>query len=120
MPVAFIPSPARSVWHLGPVPLRAQALCAVAGILVALAVTGWRYRQAGGRAGVIPEVAAWAVPAALVPALAGVLLAHVHPGVLQAVRTWDEVAGFPGAVAFGLAGVWLGCRRLHVPGTGGA
>lgn len=115
MPVAFIPSPARAVWHLGPVPLRAQALCAVAGILVALAVTGWRYRKAGGRAGVIVEVAAWAVPAGLIPALAGVFLAHVHPGALQAVRTWDEVAGFPGAVACGLAGAWLGCRRLRGP-----
>ena len=113
MPVAFIPSPARAVWHLGPVPLRAQALCAVAGILVALAVTGWRYRKAGGRAGVIAEVAAWAVPAGLIPALAAVLLAHVHPGVLHPVRTWDEVAGFPGAVAFGLAGAWLGCRRMR-------
>jgi prolipoprotein diacylglyceryltransferase len=113
MPTAFLPSPARAVWHLGPVPLRAQALCAVAGILVALAVTGWRYRKAGGRPGVIAEVAAWAVPAGLIPALAGVLLARVHPGVLQAVRTWDEVAGFPAAVAFGLAGAWLGCRRMR-------
>lgn len=120
MPVAFIPSPARALWHLGPVPLRAQALCAVAGILVALAVTGWRYRRAGGRAGVIAEVAAWAVPAGLIPALAGVLLAHVHPDVLQVVRTWDEVAGFPAAVACGLAGAWLGCRRMRVPGAGGA
>src|SRR5215469_12289304 len=115
MPVAFIPSPARAAWHLGPVPLRAQALCAVVAILVALAVTGWRYRKAGGRAGVIAEVAAWAVPAGLIPALVGVLLDHHHPGVLQAVRTWDEVAGFPAAVAFGLAGAWLGCRRLRGP-----
>ena len=27
MPVAFLPSPIRAVWHLGPLPVRAYALC---------------------------------------------------------------------------------------------
>lgn len=115
MPLAFLPSPARSAWHLGPVPLRAQALCVVAGILVALAITARRYRAAGGGAGVIADVAAWAVPAGLIPAACGVLLDAAHPGVLHAVRTWDQLAGFPGAVAFGAAGAWAGCQRIRVP-----
>lgn len=114
MPLAFLPSPARSAWHLGPVPLRAQALCVVAGILVALAITARRYRAAGGGAGVIADVAAWAVPAGLIPAACDVLLGAAHPGVLHAVRTWDELAGFPGAVAFGAAGAWAGCQRMRV------
>ena len=114
MPLAFLPSPARSAWHLGPVPLRAQALCVVAGILVALAVTARRYRAAGGSAGVVADVAAWAVPAGLIPAACDVLLGAAHPGVLHAVRTWDQLAGFPGAVAFGVAGAWAGCQRIRV------
>jgi prolipoprotein diacylglyceryltransferase len=114
MPLAFLPSPARSGWHLGPVPLRAQALCVVAGILVALAITARRYRAAGGGPGVIADVAAWAIPAGLIPAACDVLLGTAHPGVLQAVRTWDQLAGFPGAVAFGAAGAWAGSRRLRV------
>jgi prolipoprotein diacylglyceryltransferase len=114
MPLAFLPSPARSVWHLGPVPLRAQALCVVAGILVALAITAWRYRAAGGKPGVIADVAAWAVPAGLIPAAFDVLLGAAHPGVLQAVRTWDQLAGFPGAVAFGAVGAWVASRRMRV------
>jgi len=113
MPLAFLPSPARSVWHLGPVPLRAQALCVVAGILAGLAITAWRYRAAGGKRGVIADVAAWAVPAGLVPAAFGVLLGAAHPGVLQAVRTWDQLAGFPGAVAFGAVGAWVASRRMR-------
>jgi prolipoprotein diacylglyceryltransferase len=113
MPLAFLPSPVRSVWHLGPVPIRGQALCVVAGILVGLGITAWRYQAAGGKRGVIADVAAWAVPAGLVPAAFGVLLGGAHPGVLQAVRTWDQVAGFPGAVAFGAAGAWAGCRRMR-------
>ncbi|MGE5131459.1 MAG: prolipoprotein diacylglyceryl transferase family protein [Gemmatimonadota bacterium] len=129
MPLAFLPSPARSVWHLGPVPLRAQALCVVAGILVALGITAWRYRAAGGGPGVIADVAAWAVPAGLIPAALTVLLGAAHPGVLGAIRTWDQLAGFPGAVAFGAAGAWVGSRRARVtprrgmgdpPGRGGA
>ena len=32
--VLFIPSPAQGVWHLGPVPIRAYALCIVAGIVL--------------------------------------------------------------------------------------
>ncbi len=115
MPLAFLPSPARSAWHLGPVPLRAQALCVVAGIVIALVITARRYRAAGGGAGVIADVAAWAVPAGLIPAACDVLLGAAHPGVLHAVRTWDELAGFPGAVAFGVAGAWAGCQRMRVP-----
>lgn len=115
MPLAFLPSPARAVWHLGPVPLRAQALCVVAGILVALAITARRYRKAGGPRGVVVDVAAWAVTAALVPAVIGALLSGPQPRVLAAIRAWDEAIGFPGAVALGLAGAWLGCRSMRVP-----
>ena len=30
--LATIPSPAQGVWHLGPIPLRAYALCILVGI----------------------------------------------------------------------------------------
>ena len=35
---AYIPSPSQGVWHLGPFPLRAYALCIIAGIIVAILV----------------------------------------------------------------------------------
>jgi prolipoprotein diacylglyceryltransferase len=113
MPLAFIPSPPRSAWHLGPVTFRAQALCVIAGILVAIWIADRRYRAAGGQRGVIADVAAWAVPAGLIPAALGALVAQAHGGPWQAVRTWDAVIGFPGAVAFGTLAAWLACRRLH-------
>ena len=113
MSLAFLPSPARSGWHLGPVPLHAQALCVVAGILLAVYVADRQYRAAGGARGVIVDLAAWAVPAGLVPAVLGVLLARAHPGVLQDLRTWSQVVGFPGAVACGAVGAWLGCLRMR-------
>jgi prolipoprotein diacylglyceryltransferase len=112
MPLAYIPSPPRSTWHLGPLSLRAQALCVIAGILVAIWIADRRYRAAGGSRGVIVDVAAWAVPAGLIPAGLGALLAQAHGGFWQAVRTWDAIIGFPGAVAFGTFAAWLACRRL--------
>ena len=39
MRLAYLPSPARGVWHLGPFPIRAYALCILLGIAVALAIT---------------------------------------------------------------------------------
>jgi prolipoprotein diacylglyceryltransferase len=95
------------------VPLHAQALCVAAGILLALAVTDHLYRKAGGGRGVVADVAAWAIPAGMVPAAIGILLARSHPGVLQALRTADLVAGFPAAVACGAVGAWLGCGRMR-------
>ncbi len=112
MPLAYIPSPSRSSWHLGPLPLRAQALCVVAGILLAIWIADRRYRGAGGPRGVIADVAAWAVPAGLIPAALGALLAQVHGSPWQTVRIWDAVLGFPGAVALGTFAAWLACRRL--------
>lgn len=112
MPLAYIPSPPRSSWHLGPLPVRAQALCVVAGILLALWIADRRYRAAGGQHGVIADVAAWAVPAGLIPAALGAILAQAHGTPWRAIRTWDTVPGFPGAAALGTLAAWAACRWL--------
>jgi len=114
MALASIPSPARSAWHLGPLPIRAQAVCVAAGIILALVIAERRYRAAGGAPKVVLDVAAWAVPAGLIPAALVVLLAPVRSGPWQAVRTWGEVIGFPGAVAFGALAAWVACRRGRI------
>ena len=46
-PLAALPSPSTAVWQLGPVPIRAYALCIIAGIVVACWVTERRLRQRG-------------------------------------------------------------------------
>jgi prolipoprotein diacylglyceryltransferase len=114
MPLAYIPSPPRSSWHLGPLPIRAQALCVVAGILIAIWIADRRYRAAGGSRGVIVDIAAWAVPAGLITAVIGALLVQANGGAWHVIRTWDAVIGFPGAVALGALAAWLACRRLRV------
>ena len=122
MPLASIPSPPHARVHIGPVTLRWQALAIVAGIMLAIWLADRRYRAAGGSRGAMIDVAAWAVPAGLIPAAIGALTAQAHGG-WQTVRTWDTVLGFPGALALGILGAWLACRRLRAgqpqkaPGT---
>ena len=112
MPLASIPSPPHASVHLGPLTLRWQTLAIVAGILLAVWLAGRRYRRAGGPPGAITDVAAWAVPAGLIPAAIGALTAQARGG-WQTVHTWDAVLGFPGALALGTLGAWLACRRLR-------
>ena len=121
MILASIPSPSSGVLHLGPIPLRAYALCIILGIVVAVVVCDRRLQARGGPGGVTAEVATWAVPFGLV----GARLYHVmtNPelywgkhgqGTLAAFEIWHGGLGIWGGVAGGALGAWLGCRRQHV------
>ncbi|HWG01048.1 MAG TPA: prolipoprotein diacylglyceryl transferase family protein [Trebonia sp.] len=111
MPLAYIPSLSHASWRLGPVPARGQALFIVAGIILAIVLAERRYRAAGGRPGVIMDIAVWAVPAGLIPAVLAGLLAPLPGGVWQGIRTWDEALGYPGAAALGTLAAWAACRH---------
>jgi prolipoprotein diacylglyceryltransferase len=120
MSAAFLPSPARGEWHLGPVPLRAYALCIVLGIIGAVWLTARRYTRAGGQADLVLDVAAWAVPFGLIGALLGGMvdvarhLVPSYPHVWSLARTWDGAIGVPGAIGLGALGAWIACRRAGV------
>jgi prolipoprotein diacylglyceryl transferase len=120
MPVAFLPSLSRDVWHLGPLPIRAYALCMAGGIVLGVWVASRRYLRAGGRPGVILDIAAWAVPCGLVGArLYSVITDYdLYLGAgrdwLAMVRVWDGGLGIAGAIAGGAAGAWFACRRAGV------
>jgi prolipoprotein diacylglyceryltransferase len=115
MPLAFLPSPSRAAWQFGPVSVRAQALAIVAGILVAILITDRRYRKAGGPRGVIPDIAAWAVPAGLIPAAVAVLTDQARTQPWVAVHTAEAIGGFPAAVALGVLAAWLAARKMRNP-----
>jgi len=120
VPLASIPSPGPASWRLGPFSVRAYALCIVAGIVVAVVVTGGRYRRAGGRPGVILDVAAWAVPFGLAGAFAHAVLIATRHDFASVHRVWHAATvavaaiGVPGAVTLGAAGAWIACRRAGV------
>ena len=119
--LAAIPSPDRGVWYLGPVPIRAYALCIIAGIVVAVLWGERRFVARGGEPGTVTDVAVLAVPFGLV----GGRLYHVAtdwqtyfgPGgdPLDALKIWQGGLGIWGAVALGAVGAWIGCRRRGVP-----
>ena len=119
-PLASIPSPSRSVWHLGPFPLRAYALCIVVGIVVAVMLSDRRMRARGGSPDDVWEVAKWAVPFGIL----GGRVWHVitDPELyfthgrdpVNALRIWDGGLGIPGAIALGALGAWIGCRRRGI------
>lgn len=120
MPVAFLLSPSHGVWHLGPIPVRAYALCMVAGILLAVWAADRRYQAVGGPPGLILDVATWTVPCGL----AGARLYSVITDYelyfgrghdwLEMFQIWHGGMGIPGAVAGGMLGAWLVCRRSMI------
>ncbi|WP_420109936.1 prolipoprotein diacylglyceryl transferase, partial [Mycolicibacter arupensis] len=120
--LTYFPSPARGVWHLGPVPIRAYALCIIIGIIAALLIGDRRWRARGGEPGVIYDIALWAVPFGLI----GGRLYHLMTdwrtyfgeggvGWEATPRIWDGGLGIWGAVALGGVGAWIGCRRHGIP-----
>src|SRR5258708_7851456 len=123
MPLASIPSPGHAAWRLGPLSVRAYALCVIAGIIAAVVVASRRYRRSGGpggRAGVILDVAAWAIPVGLAGAVVHAILIDSGHDFTHAYRLWRAATisvaaiGVPGAVALGAAGAWIACRRAGV------
>jgi phosphatidylglycerol---prolipoprotein diacylglyceryl transferase len=116
-----IPSPDRGVWHLGPVPIRAYALCIIAAIIVAILWGERRWQARGGQAGTVTDIAVFAVPFGLV----GGRLYHVatdwqkyfgpNGSPIAALKIWQGGLGIWGAVALGGVGAWIGCRRRGIP-----
>ena len=111
---AGIPSPSSGVWYIGPIPVRAYALCILTGVFVAVWWSDRRYRARGGRPEVVLDVAIVAVPAGIV----GARLYHVlsspddyfgpNGDLSRIPQTWLGGLGIWGGIAGGvLAGVLL-------------
>jgi prolipoprotein diacylglyceryl transferase len=121
MNLASIPSPARGVWHLGPLPVRAYAFCIIAGVVLAVWLGEKRWVARGGRAGDVTEIATWMVPMGIL----GGRIYHVITSPqayfgaggdpIKALYIWQGGLGIWGAVALGGVGAWIGCRRRGIP-----
>jgi hypothetical protein len=116
----FIPSPSQNVWYLGPLPLRAYALCIIAGIVVGMIIATRRWRARGGTSDGLESVVVLAVPFGIV----GARIYHVitdyelyfGPGrnPVDAFKIWQGGLGIWGAVALGAFGGWLVARRRGI------
>jgi prolipoprotein diacylglyceryl transferase len=121
MTVAAIPSPTQGVWQLGPLPIRAYALCIVAGIVVAVWMTEKRFVARGGATGDVLDIAVWAVPFGIVGGRLYHVITTPEPyfgsggDPLRAFAIWEGGLGIWGAIALGAVGAWIACRRKGIP-----
>jgi prolipoprotein diacylglyceryl transferase len=118
--VLSIPSPSTNIWHIGAFPLRAYALCIIAGIIVAMIIATKRWQARGGTADSMELMVVVGVPFGIV----GARLYHVitdyqlyfgpgrHP--LNALKIWEGGLGIWGAIAFGVLGGYLVARRRRI------
>ena len=120
--LALIPSPGQGVWYLGPVPIRAYALCIIAGIIAALVIGDRRWVARGGERGVVYDIALWAVPFGLIGGRLYHLLTDWRSyfgqggaGIGAALRIWEGGLGIWGAIFLGGVGAWIACRRRGIP-----
>jgi prolipoprotein diacylglyceryl transferase len=114
---AAIPSPGWSGFSIGPLTIHAYALCILLGIVAALWLTDRRWKARSGPEGAIWDIAIWAIPFGII----GGRLYHVFSspdayfgpdGDLALIpQIWRGGLGIWGAVALGLVGAWIGCRR---------
>ncbi|MEU0042772.1 prolipoprotein diacylglyceryl transferase [Streptomyces werraensis] len=121
MQLAYLPSPSTGVIHLGPIPLMAYAFCIIIGVFVAVWLGSRRWQARGGGKHLVADVAIWAVPFGIV----GGRLYHVITSYqlyfgegknwVDAFKIWEGGLGIWGAVALGVLGAWIGCRRHGVP-----
>ncbi|TDP97138.1 prolipoprotein diacylglyceryl transferase [Labedaea rhizosphaerae] len=123
--LANIPSPDRGVWNIDlgalTIPIRAYALCIIAGIILAIWWGERRLIARGGRQGDVLDIAVFAVPFGLV----GGRLYHVATDYyryfgagknpLNALKVWDGGLGIWGAIALGAVGAYIGCKRKGIP-----
>ena len=115
-----IPSPTTGVWNLGPLPIRAYAMCILAGIVVAMWITSRRLATRGGTPGQVLDISAWAVPFGIVGGRIYHLItspqAYFGEGgnPWNAFRVWEGGLGIWGAIALGALGAYIGCRRTGV------
>ncbi|MDO5065448.1 MAG: prolipoprotein diacylglyceryl transferase [Actinomyces bowdenii] len=115
---ASLPSPSTGVWYIGPFPLRAYALCILAGVFVAVWWSGRRYEARGGDRDTVLDVALLAVPAGILGARIYHVLsspaAYIGPGgdLTLIPQIWRGGLGIWGGIAAGVAaGAWLMRRR---------
>jgi prolipoprotein diacylglyceryl transferase len=118
--VLSIPSPSRNIWYIGAFPLRAYALCIIAGIIVALIIATRRWQARGGTADSMELMVVVGVPFGIV----GARLYHVITDYqlyfgagrqpLNALKIWEGGLGVWGAIAIGVLGGYLVARRRRI------
>ena len=121
MNIAAIPSPTESVWHVLGFPLRAYALCIIAGMVAATLLMEQRLRHRGVAPWVSLDVVVWAVPFGIIGARIYHLVTSPQEyfgsggDPIRAFYIWEGGLGIWGGVAGGALGAWIAARQIGLP-----
>jgi prolipoprotein diacylglyceryl transferase len=114
--LAFIPSPSRGVFYLGPLPLHLYGLTLAIGVVAATYLAEYRWKRMGHDPKEISQIAVWVVLAGVV----GARLYHVITDYqlytddpLKALQIWSGGLAIWGAVAGGAIAVVILARKHH-------
>ncbi|MDR1633817.1 MAG: prolipoprotein diacylglyceryl transferase [Bifidobacteriaceae bacterium] len=120
-PLAFLPSPTHSVWHIGDIPIRAYALTMIAAIVAAGWIGAKRLTDKGYKGDSMFDIALWAVPFGIVGARLYHVITTPEPYFGAGGNPWDAFAiwrgglGVWGAIALGAVGGAIGAKRVGIP-----
>ena len=119
-PLAYIPSPSISSFHIGPLVVHFYALMYLVGIALAIMITRRRWAAAGGDPDLVGDVALWSVPAGIIGGriyfdiTTPADIPHVWYG---AFAVWDGGLGIWGGIfVAAVVGLW----RIRRAGANGA
>ncbi|HZK31873.1 MAG TPA: prolipoprotein diacylglyceryl transferase [Corynebacterium sp.] len=118
---ANIPSPPQGVWNLGPIPLRAYALCIILGMVVAIWLTMRRYTSRGGNPDLVWDAAIVAIPAGIIGGRIYHVITDADKYFCAGCNPWTALnitaggLGIWGAVILGGLAVWVLFRIRKVP-----
>jgi prolipoprotein diacylglyceryl transferase len=114
-PSAFLPSPSKNGFYLGPLFVHFYGLAYVFAVSAAVIVTGRRWQAVGGERQLVYDVALWAFPAGVVGGRLYFLATswnEVPPHWWGPFAIWKGGLGIWGGVALGtLVGTWVLRRR---------
>jgi prolipoprotein diacylglyceryl transferase len=113
---AYIPSPSRNGFYVGPLFVHAYGLAYVLAVAAAIFVTRWRWRRAGGDPDLCYEAAAWGFPAGLIGGRIYFLIttpSQIPPHWWGPFAIWKGGLGIWGGIFGGvLGGLYIVRKRL--------
>lgn len=114
-------SPEQSILWLGPLPIRAYALCILLGVAIAMMLTSRRLEVRGHSKDDLYAIVIWAVPFGIIGGRLYHVLSTPRPyfgadgNPLDALKIWQGGLGIWGAVALGAVGAAIGAKKVGVP-----
>ena len=115
-----IPSPDVSSFELGPIRVHFYALFILLGIALAIWVGSRRFKQRGGQAGMILDIALWAVPFGIVGGRIFHVLTHwdyyfyAGADLTKVFAVWEGGLAIFGALILGSVGAFIGARTAGI------